>query len=93
MLLRFVNFVLVVGGVVDLFLQELTHFRATGAWAGALSALLVIRFEVVCNDPMVQRTPLGGGEERHSLGFLRRWWIQLILSSKLRFLGNHPICM
>ena len=59
MLLRFVNFVLVVGGVVDLFLQELTHFRATGAWAGPLSAPLVIRFEVVCNDQMFQKPLLG----------------------------------
>ena len=67
MLLRFVNFVLVVGGVVDLFLQELTHFRATGAWAGPLSAPPVIRFELVCNDPMVQKTPLRCGEESHSL--------------------------
>ena len=44
MLLRFVNFVLVVGGVVDLFLQELAVFGANWGLAGALSATLVIRF-------------------------------------------------
>ena len=60
--LRFVNFVLVVGGVVDPLLQELSVFGATSVLAGALSALLVIRFEVlVCSDPLAQKPLLGVG--------------------------------